>query len=146
MNTEIKDITIDEIIDYCEDVLNKESKNSDLYKYNYHTRKLLLDLKDIQEDMQYKLGQSVWIMMGKEDKVKTLYYKEYLFIATCSDYVIVTPKPYEYDDNFKKQLSKMFYSSIVARTDIKIFHKRRVYQTKDEVKKVIKAIKGESNE
>ena len=146
MSTEIKDMTIDEIIDHCENVLDNEPKDSDLYAEHYHTRKLLFDLQDIQEDMQYKLGQSVWVMMGKEDDEYSLYSSEYIFMATCSDYVIVTPSSTKIKDNFKnfkRQLAKMFYKSLVKNANIKIFHKRRVHQTKEEAEKVIKAIKGE---
>lgn len=141
---EIKDLTINELIDHCERKLNTLSKDSKLYTEYYHTRKYLLELQDIQLDRRFNVGDIVWVLTGDEDEAETLDYGGYVFMATCGDYVIVATEYAHCENNFKRQLAEMAVESYDNYgVDVEIFHKRKVYKTEEDVKKVIKLFKGE---
>lgn len=141
---EIKDLTIDEIIDHCERKLNTEPKDSMLYAEHYHTRKYLLELQDIQIDRKFNTGDTVWILGGDEDDSDELDYSGYIFMATCGDYVIVTTEYAHCNGDFQRQLVEMAMESYDSYgVDVEIFHKRKVYKTIEDVKRAIEIIKGE---
>lgn len=141
---EIKDLTIDEIIDHCERKLNTESKDSEAYVEYYHVRKYLLELQDIQIDRRFNVGDTVWILQGNKDDGDELDYSGYIFMATCGDYVIVTSEYIRCNGNFQRQLVEMADESYENYgVEVEIFHKRKVFKTVEDVKKAIEIIKGE---
>ena len=140
-------LTIDDIINKCEKVLRTEPKDSDTYNEYYEIRKLLLDYIDLQDNFKYQLGEKIWVMFGDEDKNETLYYSDYIFLSTCGDYIIATKYDNEYKDNIRKQLAIMSIQSFTNSSDnIKLLHKRRIFKTEEEVKKLIEEIKEKNNE
>ena len=140
-------LTIDDIINKCEKVLRTEPKDSDTYNESYEIRKLLLDYIDLQDNFKYQLGEKIWVMFGDEDKNETLYYSDYIFLSTCGDYIIATKYDNEYKDDIRKQLAIMSIQSFTNSCDnIKLLHKRRIFKTEEEVKKLIEEIKEKNNE
>ena len=145
-NNNIK-LTIDDIINKCEKVLRTEPKDSDTYNESYEIRKLLLDYIDLQDNFKYQLGEKIWVMFGDEDNNDTLYYSDYIFLSTCGDYVIATKYNNEYKGDIRKQLAIMSIQSFTNSSDnIKLLHKRRIFKTEEEVKKLIEEIKEKNNE
>lgn len=140
-------LTIDDIINKCEKVLRTEPKDSDTYNESYEIRKLLLDYIDLQDNFKYQLGEKIWVMFGDEDNNDTLYYSDYIFLSTCGDYVIATKYNNEYKGDIRKQLAIMSIQSFTNSSDnIKLLHKRRIFKTEEEVKKLIEEIKEKNNE
>ena len=140
-------LTIDDIINKCEKVLRTESKDSDTYNEYYEIRKLLLDYIDLQDNFKYQLGEKIWVMFGDEDKNETLYYSDYIFLSTCGDYIIAIKYDNEYKNDIRKQLAIMARQSFTNSCDnIKLLHKRRIFKTEEEVKKLIEEIKERNNE
>ena len=148
INKEIECLTIDDILDKCELRLKECSKDDVVYAESYHTRKLLLELKDIQIDRKFNTGDIVWILQndecdddGSDDDIR---YDSYVFMATCGDYVIVATEYAHCKGDFLRQLVEMADESYENfGVDVEIFHKRKVFKTEEDVQKVIRIIKGE---
>lgn len=140
---EIKDLTIDEIIDHCERKLNAEPKDSMLYAEHYHTRKYLLELQDFRDKQQFNVGDLVWCVYDYEEDGESKYDCDgYIFMGVCGDYVLVATEYAHCEDNFNRQLAEMCDESLANQgIDIEMFRRYRVFKTKEEAEIVV----GEMN-
>lgn len=85
----------------------------------------------------YKEGQLVWCVDEYE-------YSGLLFVGTCGEYVMVVPEFVHCATDFDRQLEEMCEESQEDLTsDIKIYHKDRVYLTRTEAQAALEKMKGE---
>ena len=134
------DLSIDELITHYEQKMDEESRNTSLYEQYYHTRKYLLELKDVKEEQEYHVGDIVWCVdceeyIEDEEGNYTYDYSGNIFMGTCGDYVLVTSEYSHCKDNFNRQLCEMCDESSLGQIpDIMIYRKRYVFKNKEDAR------------
>ena len=103
----------------------------------YASEQQRLEEQGLLKKQLYKEGQLVWCVDEYE-------YSGLLFIGTCGEYVMVAPEFVHCATDFDRQLEEMCEESQEDLTsDIKIYHKDRVYPTRTEAQSALEEMKGE---
>lgn len=131
-------MTIDEAIKHCID----KTDCTECGKEHGQLAKWLEELKvykDAEEQgllirLPCKVGDPIVCVEEYEDGYD---YSTYLLMATCGDFVIVTPRLFRCN-NFDKQLHDMCEESQEwERIDACLFHRSRVFLSKEEAEKAL---------
>lgn len=128
-------LTLDKILDKIENkiICCDEEQREKFEEYKF-TRNLLLELRDIKEQQEFKCGDLVWCITFDEN-YENYEYQGSIFIATCNDYVLVSPEYYGCENNINKQLCEMCDESIRgASLSIEMFRRCYVVKTEEEAK------------
>ena len=123
------------------DMLYEQAKKVDDIGLTTHILQELKEYRDLEEQglllkLPCKIGDTVWII----DEYKNDYYG-YLFMASCGEYVIVAVEYAHCTGDFNIQLLEMADESYDNfGVDVEIYHKDKVFLTKEEAEKALKRL------